>query len=387
MELNSKNIKKILFIITITLLLMTIFRNLAIIIAIIGRLIKIFFPVILGLCIAFALNILMRFYEQRLFIFIKDEDKKLNPKRKATLKSLKRGLSLTLSVLSVAAVIGILSLVILPQIAVTFNSLALNLPSHSEIILNKIISFLNSTNLPIERISAFEINWNKLFELLAQGFMKGSNSLLNTATELTTSILGAVFNFILAFIIALYVLMQKEKIQGVFLKLMKAFLPKKINLWIEKIASVSYTSFSNFITGQLIEAIILGLLCFVGMLIFKLPYANVIPVIIGVTALIPIFGAWIGGGISAFLILMINPVKALFFIAFILILQQLEGNLIYPKVVGKSVGLPGLLVLIAVIVGGDLGGVVGIIFSVPVCSVCYTILMDIVDNRLNTRNN
>lgn len=372
MELNAKNIKKILLIIFLTIIMFTIFKNLGMVIAIIGRLINIFFPVILGLCIAFALNLLMSFYERKVFYFIKD--KKLN--------TLKRALSLVLSILSVVAVVGILSFVILPQFATTFGSLAVTLPTYSEKALKKIIDILNNAHLPIERITAFEINWNNLFQLLAQGFMKGSNSLFNAATQVTTSILSAVFNFILAFIIAVYVLMQKEKIQGVILKCMKAFLPEKVNIWIKKIAFVSFNSFSSFLTGQLIEAVILGLLCFLGMVIFRFPYANVIPVIIGVTALIPMFGAWIGGGISAFLILMINPIKALLFIVFILILQQIEGNLIYPKVVGKSVGLPGLLVLIAVIVGGDLGGVVGIIFSVPICSVCYTILMDIVDSRI-----
>lgn len=379
MELNSKNIKKIILIITAAILIFTAFENITFIYDCVKRFIEVFFPVILGLCFAFALNILMRFFEEKILRFnLKGKLKFLN--------SSKRVISLILSFITVILVVTVLMLVIFPQIGETFNSLALSIPSYGERVLIWFKEILDNNNIPIERISAFEINWNNLFEVLGEMLMNSSNSLINTATDITTSVFSIVFNLIVAVIIAIYVLLQKEKIQRFFIRSMKAFLPENINGWIIKVASISYNSFSNFITGQLIEAVILGSLCFIGMIIFRFPYAGVIPVIIAVSALIPIFGAWIGGGISAFLILMVNPFQALIFIIFILILQQLEGNLIYPKVVGKSVGLPGLLVLIAVIIGGDLGGVCGIIFSVPLCSVGYTVFTDIVESRLSKLN-
>lgn len=147
-------------------------------------------------------------------------------------------------------------------------------------------------------------------------------------------------------------------------------------------ARLSNEAFSNFIAGQCIEALILGILCFLGMLIFRFPYAGVVSVLVAITSLIPIFGAWIGGGISALLILTVEPLQALLFIIYILVLQQLEGNLIYPKVVGKKVGLPGLLVLIAVIIGSKVGGILGLLVSVPLSSVIYVIFKEAIDSRL-----
>ena len=145
---------------------------------------------------------------------------------------------------------------------------------------------------------------------------------------------------------------------------------------------LSNSAFSNFIAGQCIEAVIIGVLCFLGMVIFGFPYAGVVSVIIAVTALVPIFGAWIGGAVSALLILTEDPIKALLFVVYILILQQLEGNLIYPKVVGKKVGLPGLLVLVAVIIGSKIGGIAGILVCVPVAAILYTLFKDAVDTKL-----
>ena len=150
-----------------------------------------------------------------------------------------------------------------------------------------------------------------------------------------------------------------------------------------EICSLSYTSFNNFVKGQLLEAVILGALCFVGMLIFRFPNAPVVSLLIGVTALIPIFGAWIGGGVSALLIAIVNPMQGLLFVVFILVLQQLEGNLIYPKVVGQSMGLPGLIVMAAVTIGGNIAGITGMLLGVPLCSVLYTLLQQAVYGKNN----
>ena len=193
-------------------------------------------------------------------------------------------------------------------------------------------------------------------------------------------------NVTIGLVFAIYFLAQKEKISSQVGNLIDAYLPEKIIRKIRDIASLSNKIFSNFVGGQCIEAIIIGFLCFLGMLILRLPYASTISVLVGFTALIPVFGAFIGTIIGAFLIFMISPLQALIFIIFILVLQQLEGNLIYPKVVGKSVGLPGIWVLVAVTVGASINGILGMLLSVPIVSIIYSIVATNVKYRLDEKN-
>lgn len=156
--------------------------------------------------------------------------------------------------------------------------------------------------------------------------------------------------------------------------------PEKMQKLLDMLDLINRT-FTNFITGQLTEAVIIGALCFIGMSIFRMPYAPAISVLVGFTALIPVFGAFIGTAIGAFLILLVKPIQAVWFVVFIIVLQQFEGNLIYPKVVGKSVGLPGIWVLVAVTIGGNAMGVVGMLISVPLCSVLYVVARNAVNGK------
>ena len=183
------------------------------------------------------------------------------------------------------------------------------------------------------------------------------------------------------FVFAFYLLAQKEKLGRQVKKASNAILKPKPAQNLTNVTKLTNSVFTKFITGQFTDACIIGVLCFIGMLIFRMPYAAIISVLIGFTALIPIFGAFIGAGVGAFLILLESPVKAFWFIVFIIILQQIEGNLIYPKVVGKSVGLPGIWVLVAVTVGGSLAGVLGMLFSVPVSTVLYVLFKEFVNNK------
>ena len=193
-------------------------------------------------------------------------------------------------------------------------------------------------------------------------------------------------NFVIAFAFSIYVLAQKETLKRQSLKVLRAVMkPEKLQKLLE-LLELSNRTFTNFITGQLTEAVIIGALCFVGMTIFGMPYAPAISVLVGFTALIPVFGAFIGTAVGAFLILLVKPIQALWFIVFIIVLQQFEGNLIYPKVVGKSVGLPGIWVLVAVTVGGSAMGVMGMLISVPVCSILYTVSRQAVNDRLKIKN-
>ena len=211
------------------------------------------------------------------------------------------------------------------------------------------------------------------------GFLQEKgDSVVNTTLNITTSIVGALVNFLLALVFSLYLLAQKETLLAQSRRLLRRILPQKAADRLMHLLSLANNAFSSFVTGQVTEAFILGTLCCIGMLILRLPYALPVSVIIASLSLIPIFGAWIGAATGAFLIVFQSPIKALTFLIFLLILQQVEGNLIYPKVVGKSVGLPGLWVLAAVTVGGGAFGVLGMLLGVPVCSVVYALVQDFI---------
>lgn len=230
------------------------------------------------------------------------------------------------------------------------------------------------------------IDWNKVVNIVTDSIKNGGSAVFNTTLGITSSIVGGVMNLVLSLVFSIYLLLQKEQLGAQLKNVMLAFLPPQR---VEKILSVGRLSnriFSKFVSGQCTEAVILGLLCFTGMSIFSMPYAMMISVVVGVTALIPMFGAFIGAGIGAFLILMVDPMQAFWFLIYIVVLQQLEGNLIYPRVVGKSVGLPGLWVLVAVTIGGNLWGVMGILLSVPLCSVVYSLFRQLVRDRLKKKH-
>ena len=204
---------------------------------------------------------------------------------------------------------------------------------------------------------------------------------LQSAKTIGGSVVSVVINVVLSIFIAFYFLLQKDLIINQCQRLAGAVLSQKVYNKTARILNLSNRAFANFISGQFIEAIILGVLCFIGMLIFRFPYPEVVAVLVGVSALIPILGAWLGGGISAVLILINNPIKALWFLVFLVVLQQLESNLIYPRVVGKQVGLPGVWVLLAVVIGTGVYGAFGALLAVPVASVAYTLLSDFVAYR------
>lgn len=335
-------------------------------------------PLIIGLCIAFVLNVMMRGLENRVFAF-------MGRSKRPWVQAMRRPVSLIATFLVILLAIAIILLVIIPGIDDTVKSLTARLPVFTRNCITWVSDFLADNNISSEVINELQVDWNNLLNTVADVLKNGTGSLFNFAANFTTSVFGGLVNFFLGLILAIYILLQKEKIGRLFHRAMRAFLPDRVTDKIEEIARLSGDIFSSFITGQLVEAVILGSLCFVGMLIFRFPYAGVVSVLVGVTALIPIFGAWIGGGISAFLILMESPIKAVLFIVFLLVLQQLENNLIYPRVVGKQVGLPAILVLLAVLIGSSTGGVLTILVSVPLCSVLYTLFRQAVDDRLARR--
>ncbi len=338
--------------------------NLNIVLDTIGTVLNWIAPVTFGLATAFFLNVFVCFIEDRIL-------KKFKGKKWV------RALSIISSLLIIVCVLTMLSIFIFPEIKRTLFLLADTIP----IYINNIIDELNSIDLPVENLSLGELLNAERIEDITSYITENSAGMVGSALDITTAFAGKLFTGAVSFVIAIYVLAYKEKLGKLASRTVKAFLPKETAETVLDISRLSYTTFYNFITGQLTEAVILGTLCYLGMTLFSLPYAAAIGMLVGITALIPVVGAFIGIAIGAFLILMVNPLKALFFVAYLLILQQIEGNLIYPKVVGKSVGLPDILVITAVIVGGRIGGVGAVLLSVPVCSILYSIFKTQLERR------
>lgn len=321
-----------------------------------GFVINVVSPVIVGFAMAFFLNVFVRFIEEKPLKMFKG-------------KKWLRGASTVLSVIFIFCIIALLSVFIIPEIKRTVFLLAKAIPDY----VNNLIDKANSIDIPFEDISLGDIVKLDKFDDITDFITKYSVNVVGNALNFTTSFASTVFEAVISFIIAIYVLMYKEKLGRTAIRAVKAFFSEKHAGMILDVAKLSYTTFYNFITGQLTEAVILGSLCYAGMLILRLPYAAAIGMLVGITALIPIVGAFIGIVIGAFLIIIVSPVKALIFVIYLLVLQQIEGNLIYPKVVGKSVGLPDILVITAVLVGGRIGGIAAVLLSVPVCSIFYSL--------------
>lgn len=335
-------------------------------------------PFVIGSCFAFIINVLMRPMEKIFDKIFKKGNEKLRNKAR-------RPVCLTLSTLLIIGFLFALIFMILPEFIKALQSLAKSVPEYIvqiETWIEKLVAFADNHGITLPEMT---FNSAKILDTV-KNFIN-DNGIVDKTLNFTGSLVSGLVNLIVAIAFSLYLLAQKEKLASQSKRLMQAFLPRKndVNRIVNFVEIVDRT-FTGFITGQLAEGVITGVLCFIGMLIFKMPYAAVISVLVGFTALIPVFGAFIGTAIGAFLILLDEPMKAVWFVVFIVVLQQLESNLIYPKVVGKSVGLPGIWVLVAVTIGGTTGGVMGIVISVPALAVIYSLLTHLVAVRVKKKN-
>lgn len=370
--MERKKVKSILFIVACAILLYLGLQNIGVVFGAVQFIIRILSPFIIGLCVAFVVNVLMRALEEHVFAFMGRSKKKF-------VRALKRPVSLILSILIILGMIAFLIGMIFPEIQKTVETIIYSMPSYILKVQNWLKSLESTISLPWEISS--EIDWTKATSAITTYLQEHGTTIFNTTINVTTSVFSGLFNFVLGFVLAIYLLVQKEKIGGQFKRLMYAYIKKERVDKLLRVLSLAQNSFSKFVTGQLTEAVIIGVLCFIGMLIFSMPYATLISTVIAFTALIPMIGAFIGTALGALLILMVSPIEALWFVVFIIVLQQIESNLIYPRVVGKSIGLPGIWVLSAVTLGGGLMGIFGILISVPICSVIYTLLSEAVEKR------
>ena len=382
MEISRTTMKKLLLL--IAALAFTAFQWIDGVAAALRFLLNLLAPFVAGGAVAFVLNVPMRAIETR-----------LTPRGKAAgsrrVRSLIRVASLLLTFLFVVLVLLVLALVIAPELVRTVAGLGTTIQSAVLRFLSWAEEMFASNPQIMEWLETLTIDWRtidwqSLLDRVVTFVRSGAGSILSSAFSTAMSVFSGVADTFIAFVFACYVLLQKEKLGLQCRKLLYALLPRKGADRVVAVASLSHRIFSSFITGQCVEAVILGTMFFVAMSLLKMPYALLVGCTIAVTALIPIVGAFIGCGLGAFLILMVSPMQALIFVAMFLVLQQVEGNLIYPHVVGSSVGLPSIWVLFAVTVGGSLMGVAGMLLFIPLTSVLYTMLREFVDRRLREKN-
>ena len=397
MELDKQTIKKIIGLISFAILLSWGLKNTEFIKSLIALALGLLQPFLIGGVIAFVVNVPMRALENT--CFIKPYQKRLaaqaaaKPTGKGAAKALdkvpfwyraKRPLSLILSLLLVLGVIGVGTLIVVPETVSSFSSIVNNLRNFP-LMLNQWAQELMNW-MPQAAVWLEELNLNlDLTSIDWREIITQVGNVLNTTFTVASGIFNGIVTGFLAIVFSFYLLMNKEKLGSQTKQLLYALLKEPHADYLVRVGQMTNRTFSKFLSGQCVEAVILATLFFVSMSILRFPYAMIISTLIAFTALIPVFGAFIGCVVGAFLILLVDPVRAFWFVVLFLFLQQFEGNIIYPRVVGSSVGLPSMWVLVAVTLGGSMMGVLGMLVYIPMFSVLYRLIREAVSNRLETK--
>ena len=379
MEFNRKTVKTILGIIAFAVLLFWGVHNIGDVVIFLGRIIGILMPLIAGVCIAFLLNCPLRFLENKAF---RPLDRKLGKRW----RRIRRPLAIALALLFVGGILIFVIFLVVPELVNTFGIIGKSLPAFTERLQQWVEPIGRHLPELKEWIASIQLDWDKIYQSIVDFFQNGATSLVNSTFVIAASVFSGIFTTLLGTVFAVYMLARKEALISQVKRVFYAYLPEKRVDRLVETGRLANRTFSKFITGQCTEAVILGVLCLVGMLIFGFPYPVMIGVLIGFTALIPLFGAFIGIAIGAVLIFVINPGQALWFILFIVVLQQIEGNLIYPRVVGTSVGMPAMWVLFAATIGGSLLGIIGMLVMVPIASVIYALIKQATTRRLKDKD-
>jgi len=365
--------KNILIIITYTVFLFMALNHFTAVTGTLGKLFRIIVPFIYGIGIAFILNIPFQFFKEK--VFAAGEKKDGKPRKWAKLSAL------LATYASVLITIFLIIWFIIPQLGSSVNQLILNIPYYLvslQTIVNDLIDYFNLGNLLGTQVGS---TWTNL---LQQAATMLSNMLLGVFGYIM-GLTSSIYNWMIGFIVSVYMLSDKENLQRQSKKVLEAFLPKKWMGTVMEVTGRTNYTFNRFIKGTLIDSTVVGVICFIGLSILGIPYVLLVSVIQGITNMIPIFGPFIGAALSAFIILMDNPFKVLIFLIFIIVLQQVDGNIIQPRIVGNAIGLPGMWVLFAVVVGSALFGILGLIIAVPTVAVLYSLLKEFVNKRLEKK--
>lgn len=412
MKLDKENTKQIIKIVVIAIVLLVALLNIEPVWNVCKTFLSILSPFICGLAIAFILNIFMRFYEEKLFktkkkrknnskeitqseknnqsnnIMTKASNNVINKtnlekenKQNKDNKNGKRVVSIALSIITIVAVVTIIMLLIIPQFVEIINNLIINMPTYLESLKDWAIDLTQR----VPEINNFIQNIQIDTEALKNGLMNISKGVLDVTINQVSGLVSGIVNFFIAIVFAVYILANKEGLKVQAKEFIYARIPEERADYILKVSRLARDSFRSFLTGQAKEAVILGVLCTLGMLILGIPYAGPVGALTALTAFIPIVGAFIGGFVGAVLIVAIDPIKALIFIIFIIVLQQIEGNLIYPHVVGKNIGLPSIWVLVAITIGGSLFGIMGMVIGLPILSIIYAIVTENTNKKLQEK--
>jgi len=374
-ELNKKTLKNVFLVVAACIVLYWILHETGQVMGFLSILNGIFSPFVLGAVLAFIINVPMRAIENLLKAIKHDK--------------LRRLLAIILTLVAVSLVLTLVFVLLIPQVAETIETL---IPKLQTFFLNMeagIMAFLNNNPELLEWVMQntdfASFDWAGLVQKFVSFAGNSVTAILGSAFSAIGMVASAIVEVVIAIVFALYCLFQKETLARQGRKLLYAFLPEKASDNIIRIMRLSNSTFSNFLSGQCVEVCILGAMFAISMAIFRMPYIPLVSVLVAVTAFIPVVGAFVGCAIGAFLILVNNPLQALIFVAMFLVIQQIEGNMIYPRVVGTSIGLSGMWVLLAVAVGGELMGVAGMFLMIPVASVIYTLLRERTQIRLNIR--
>lgn len=336
------------------------------------------YPLLLGAITAYIFNIILSAFEKHYF---PQTDTKL-------IRLTRRPVCIVLSFFCAAAIIALVLKIVIPEMINAVKLISGEIPplldKLSGDIIKKLAEYPDIQKEAMNLFNEFDVkslDWASITEKAADVIQNGVMGIITSAVGIVGTVTGVVTNFVLALIFAIYLLLRKDKLRRDVKRIQKVFVSDKINNMINKIFRTADSTFKSFFIGQFLEAILLGCFCYIGMKILKLPYAAMSSVLVGVTALIPVVGAFIGAGVSAFIIFTESPMQTLIFLIFLIILQQLEGNVVYPKVVGNSIGLPGIWVLAAVTVGGSLFGVVGMLIGVPLAATAYKLFFENLENK------
>lgn len=323
-------------------------------------------PFVYAFGLAYIFQLPMKFFDRKL---------------PESINRFRKGLCVILSLLVILIVAAFIFQIVVPQLLDSLLAFIDKFPAYVESLQKEIVNLIDK----FEINGAVEQQLNNYSDQIQEGIMSVLTNLVPALVDVTKGITSGVTNLFLTLVITVYFIISKDKLIKQTKRMMYAFTPDKANDYLTHVASIANRTFASFISGQLIEAVIIGVLCYIGCLILRFPYAPILSVIIGCTNVIPIFGAIMGVGISALLVAFVNPIQGLFFIVFGICLQQFESNLIYPRVVGNSVGLSGLWVLFAITIGGGLFGFMGMLLGLPAFAVCYTLLREEMNRRIEKK--
>ncbi len=376
--MDKKELKRYITIAIIFICAFLLIQNLSLFGTFVTIALQAMYPLLLGIIIAYIFNIILSFFEAHYF---PHKDTKF-------FRYSRRPLCVVFSFLSAVAIIVLVLNIVIPELISAIKLISSEIPPFiikgRDYIIAKLNEYPDVQKQVTDLFNEFdlkELDWATITDKAFTFFETGVMGLLTSALGLISIIAGTVTNIVLAVIFAIYLLLRKDKLLCDIGRLLNLWFSEKRNIQIQRVCKTANETFKSFFVGQFVEAILLGCLCFIGMTILQLPYAAMSGTLVGVTALIPIVGAFLGAGISAFIILTESPMQALVFLIFLIILQQLEGNLIYPKVVGNSIGLPGIWVLAAVTLGGGLWGIPGMLLGVPLAATIYKIFFEQLEAR------